>query len=271
MNKNLLITFGCSWTYGVGVGYQPTQTENEYKAIAWDSSICNLKSFRGILSKRFALDNKNFAHGRSSNQAQFYYAKKYFGGRDPSNNQEFLQYDKNIKESNFNKDRETYNNIIVLHAITSTSRNVFFDLETMSVVHQKYTNPSKFSEFMVKHSYNHDYEIQQLYTEMNFWNVFYKSVGIKNIWIDTFNHHHYYQPIDNMIDLDDRDLLSQLCIRNNMKNFDKNYHHSNQNIDSNRVAFLVEIGLLNPISNHPTEKGHIQIAEIIAPVLESKL
>ena len=253
MNKKLLITFGCSWTYGVGVGYQPTQTKNEYKAIAWDSSICDSKSFRGILSKRFALDNKNFAHGGSSNQAQFNYAKKYFGGVD------------------FVQDQQTYEKIVVLHAITSTARNVFFDLESMSVVNFKYSEKSKFGEFMIKHSYDHDYEVQQLEFEMNFWNVFYKSVGIKNIWVDTFNHHHYYQHIDNMIDIGDRDLLSQLCIRNNMKNFDKNYHHSNWNIDTNRVAFLIENGLLNPISNHPTEKGHIQIADFIDPMLQSRL
>jgi|694.fasta_scaffold98193_2 hypothetical protein len=253
MNKNLLITFGCSWTYGVGVGYQIEQSTAVYNSIAWNSDICGTKSFRGVLSKNFALDNKNFAHGGSSNQAQFNYAKRYFSKID------------------FKCDQETYDKIIVLHAITSTARNVFFDLDTMSVLHCKYNMPNKFSEFMVKHSYDHNHEVQQLEVEMNFWNVFYKSMGVKNIWVDTFNHHLYHQPIDNMIDIPDRDLMSQLCLRNNMKNVDNNYHYSNWVVDSNRVAFLVDIGLLNPISHHPTEKAHIQIADFIAPMIESRL
>jgi hypothetical protein len=253
MNKKLIITFGCSWTYGVGAGYQPGQTANEYKAIAWDSSICDTKSFRGILSKRFALDNKNFAHGGSSNQAQFNYAKRYFGGID------------------FVQDHQKYEKIVVLHAITSTARNVFFNLESKSELHFKYNEICKFGTFMVKNSYDHDYEVQQLEYEMNFWNVFYKSVGINNIWVDTFNHHNYNHPIENMIDTGNRDLLSQLCIRNNINNFDKNYHHSNWNTDSNRVDFLIKNGLLNPISKHPTEKGHVEIADLIAPTLQSML
>jgi hypothetical protein len=255
MNKNLLITFGCSWTFGVGVGYQYGQNEKEYLDIAWDKSTCDTKSFRGILSKNFGLDNKNFAHGGSSNQAQFKYAKKYFGSSD------FLQ------------DQKTYEKIVVLHAITSTARNVFFDVQSKSEAHLKYYYPHQITKFLVKYLYDHAYEVEQLTDEINFWNFFYKSVGIKNIWVDTFNHHHYRLPIDNMImaNESDRDLLSQLCVKNNFKDFDRNYHYSAWRMDSNRVAFLVGNGLLNPISNHPTEQGHIQIAEFIAPVLESKL
>ena len=255
MNKNLLITFGCSWTLGVGVGYQSGQSEKEYRNIAWDTGICNTKSFRGTLSKNFELDNKNFSHGGSSNQAQFKYAKKYFGGSD------FLQ------------DQKTYEKIIVLHAITSTARNVFFDAQSKSEVHLKYNQSHYISKFIVKYFYDHDYEVEQLTNEMGFWNVFYKALGIENIWVDTFNHHQYSRSIDHMImaNDDNRDMLSQLCVRNSFQDFDKNYHYSDWNIDSDRVTFLVANGLLNPISNHPTEQGHIQIAEFIAPVLESKL
>jgi hypothetical protein len=259
MNEKLLITFGCSWTQGVGVGYQVGQTMDEYRAIAWDRSICSSMSFRGILSKQFLLDNKNFARGGSSNQAQFDSATKYFGSSD------------------FVHDQDEYEQIIVLHGITSTSRDVFFDLETMSALHVKYDMPGKFGEFMLKHSYDHDYEVRQLEDKMNFWNVFYASVGIKNIWVDTFNHHCYDHHVNNMITNTDmindenRDLMSQLCTKNNMKKFDKKYHFSSWKVDSDRVSFLIDKGLLNPLSNHPTEQGHIQIANFIAPVLESKL
>jgi hypothetical protein len=284
MNKNLFVTFGCSWTQGLGVGYHPGQSKEEYISTRFNKSICDTKSFRGILSKNFKLDNKNFSHGASSNQAQFNYAKKYFGS------------------SEFVHDQESYEKIIVLHAITSTARNVLFDAHQQAEIHIKYVQEEKFnklhaigmwwlktqqdfetqssyvqakkfSNLMINYFYDHEYEVKKLAYEMNFWNVFYKTVGIKNIWVDTFNHHDYPLPIDNMIMAsdNDRDLLSQLCIRNNFQNFDKKYHYSDWNIDGNRITTLVANGLLNPISYHPTEMAHIQIADFIAPTLQSKL
>ena len=265
MKKKLFITFGCSWMYGVGVGYHSGQSVTEYYANAWDPVVCDTKSFRGVLSKNFGLDNKNFSMGGSSNQHQFNSAKKYFGSYD------------------FKKDQEIYEDIIVLHAITSTARNVFFDPVTQQVIHFKYFDNykspiyDKFGKFMCKYAYDHNYEVMLLEQEMHFWNIFYESTGIKNIWVDTINHHLYHYTVKNMIDIENRDLLSQLCIKNNINKFDNKYHYSDQinqshaKIDSNRIKFLINIGLLNPISNHPTEQGHLQIAEFIAPVLESKL
>ena len=39
MHKKLLITFGCSWTAGDGVGYQPGMTDDEYNTISSDMYI----------------------------------------------------------------------------------------------------------------------------------------------------------------------------------------------------------------------------------------
>jgi hypothetical protein len=74
-----------------------------------------------------------------------------------------------------------------------------------------------------------------------------------------------------MIDINNRDLMSHLCLKNNIENFDSNYHYSSWKIDSNKVAFLVDIGLLNPISYHPTADAHVQIADFIAPMIQSRL
>ena len=253
MNKTLLITFGCSWTQGVGVGYTVGMNRDQYKKIAWDTRLCDINSYRGILSRQLNIDNLNFAQGGNSNQAQFYAAKKYFASKH------FLNYQKNYKK------------IIVLHAITSTARNFFFDLETHSSCHVKYDLDDKFSKFMVKHSYDHNFEVTQLNIEMRFWNVFYRSLGIKNIWVDTFNHHDYESDIDNLVDgRPQRDLLSQLCIKNNAQLPDKKtYHLSSWVDDDNRIADLVKIGMLNPISYHPTQAAHQQIADLLEPKLKS--
>jgi len=126
---------------------------------------------------------------------------------------------------------------------------------------------------MLKHSYDHNFEIEQLRIEMNLWNRFYKSVELKNLWIDTFNHHNYSSNIDNLLDstLSQRDLMSKLCIVNNITFEGGPYHKSSWEIDDDRVLGLVNCNILNPISKHPTKKGHEQIASILQPVLQSLL
>lgn len=39
MHKKLLITFGCSWAAGTGVGYQPGIIDDEYNTISSDMYI----------------------------------------------------------------------------------------------------------------------------------------------------------------------------------------------------------------------------------------
>jgi hypothetical protein len=67
-NQTVLVTCGCSWTYGVGAGYQNDMSESKYMSIAWDENLCNTLSFRGILSNKYGFHNINFAEGASSNQ-----------------------------------------------------------------------------------------------------------------------------------------------------------------------------------------------------------
>jgi hypothetical protein len=259
--KTLFITFGCSWTYGVGVGYQSGMTLEEYKAISWDPQICNQYSFRGLLSSKYNLTNINFALGGSSNQTQFRLAKEFFISKE------------------FNELKTEYSKIIVFHAITSITRNEMFNLEKKlmqpffySVSHY---DPAitDISKAIMKYSYCPLNIVEQLANEMLFWNMFYKANNISNLWVDTFNHHDYLKQIPNMIGMEEnpRDLLSKLALDHNIAEVDNLYHASSWQIDTNRLEPLIKQELINPISLHPTKKGHAEIAYSISNPLEQIL
>lgn len=245
--KSLLVTLGCSWTFGVGVGYQHGMTDSEYKNIAWDIDSADKSSYRALLAAEFDLDNISLAAGGSSNQKQFRLAKNFF----PS--AEFQQYA----------------NVIVLWAITSTARNELYSLDKNKLVDFDYQQRDLLIKALVKLSYNHDHEVTQLATEMIFWNDYFKSKNIKNLWIDTFNHHNYPVSIPNLVGDNtlNRDMLSQLALTNGMTDMDDNYHTSTWGVDSNKIDFLIRRDVLNPISKHPTALGHQQIAELLKPSL----
>ena len=159
--------------------------------------------------------------------------------------------------------------------------------------------------------------------KIRFWNNFFDSIKIKNLWFDTFNHHDYtvtppaevqksylenagklwpnwqkfvsgnFSSVDKTIQdeiLDKkrwsfykyfhpsvpdrmfkghtypRDLMSQLCIKNGMLKLDNSYHVCDHalTVDSNRIPYLIKLGLLNPYSNHPTKLGHRHIADMLS-------
>lgn len=254
--KRALITFGCSWTSGIGVGYRPGMSKEEFQKIAWDKQFTNPLSFRGIISREYGFDNISFAYGGSSNQMQFRLAKEFF------------------VSSQFDELRKNYEDIVVLWTITSTARNEMFSIEKNSLYNFKYDETdTNLVQAIAKFSYNHDHEVKMLTTEMLFWNDYFKHKGLKNIWLDMFNHHNYSIDIKNLIGNESncRDMLSQLCIKNGFKDIDKNYHKSSWHIDSNRVSFLVDCGVLNPISKHPTELGHRQITELIIESVQGSI
>lgn len=248
MKQPLLITFGCSWTFGVGCGYQTGMTQEQYQRIAWDNTLPSHYSFRGILSKKYNAININHAFGGASNQNQFRLARNFFAS---------IEAQEAIAESE---------QTIVIHCITSTARNELFVCDQQDYLNFKFDvydpKHKKLIDPFVRYSYDHDNEIKQLSVEMNFMNQFYNAKNIVNIWADTFNHHDYKVPINGLLfeDLSNRDLMSQLAINNGMKDVDADYHYSSWNADSRRVDFLIEQGLLNPLSMHPTRQAHEQIA-----------
>ena len=308
-----LITFGCSWVYGVGVNYDKSMQFNPeiWQIDAWNSSICNQLSFRGILSKRYNFDNINFSQGASSNQRQFRLAKTFFNSKK------------------FQELQDTGTEIVVLWGITSTARNEIYMAGLNKVENFMYNSITRFTkkttlegmmcEFFAKYIYRHEQEVFMLAHEMSHWNIFFKSLGIENYWYDIFNHHDYsinspalsefknnyierakldwptwQEFVDKKFSSDsrvvdeilntkhefaqfvnnlsitnfvinstkNRDLMSQLVIRNGSNQFDSNYHYSHWGIDSDRVKFLIDQDLLNPFSKHPTKVAHEQIANM---------
>ena len=248
MTKTVLITFGCSWTYGVGVGYESQMSSSDYHEIAWEDEPCSKLSFRGLLAEKYGFTNINFSSPGSSNQKQFRLCKEFF-----------------ISDQG-RRLRDNYENVIVLHGITGTSRNELYSVRQGCLEDFRFNDKQKADlvKLVIDNFYDHNNEVQRLAVEMQFMNIFYKSNNIVNLWFDTFNHHDYGQKIDNLIDLGDpRDLLSNLACLNGMADPDKKYHHSFWKKDSNRIEFLVEKGILNPYTHHPNKMGHKAIADII--------
>lgn len=245
--KIALITFGCSWVAGVGVCYEPGMPRSEFLQYGWDDEINSKFSFRGLLSKKYNFDNINHSLAGSSNQLQFYRLKNFFSANKVK--QLFDEYD----------------DVIVLHGITSTARNYMYVDEKKSAITFMYTGDDKWSKIMVKNFYNHDHEVECLDTEMTFLDEFYSAVGIKNLWVDTFNTHNYPRGSLRLIgrDSDERDLLTLMSKRVGLAESDCRYHASSWHVDTNRIEVLQKTGYVNPYSRHPTKKGHELIAEIL--------
>lgn len=316
MTKKLLITFGCSWTYGVGIGYSQGMSESDFRQIAQDKELADRLSFRGLLCKQFDLYNKNFSIGGSSNQKQFRFAKQYFCSNE------------------FTTDTQLYDQIIVLWGITSLYRNELYSNTNDTLINFFYNNnigpDKKFINQYFKHVFNETNELRELSLEILFWDNFFRGHNVKNYWFDTFNHHDYFYPFDPMdyesrkqnykecageewplwgdflynnldgisseihkeihntnrfhwadsnqlfpyfphiLDLDKqpRDIASYLAVRNGSDTPDKKTHQSDWKVDADRIKYLKDIGLVNPISLHPTKIAHEQIAEYFSDKIE---
>lgn len=260
MNK-LLITFGCSWTEGVGAGYGKeycTKNEKEFKLKCWDHSLNTQYSYRTLLCKKYNLENVNFSKGGSSNQAQFRLSEEFFTSK------EFEDMHKKYVDG-----------IYVLWAITSTSRGEFYsnkEKKFKSIFYAANSNKNnleyELSSLIGSNFYDQKVEIDILNNRMKHWNRYFNALSIKNIWIDTFNHHRYLDPVENLCFKNDipRDLLSKIT---NTKFY--HYHASNWKDDCVLLKPAIEHGLLNPYSMHPTAKGHAIIADILSPEIENLL
>lgn len=253
----VLVTFGCSWTYGRGVAYNSSMTNAEYQAVAGDDSVESERdSFRGILSRRFNMTNINFSFAGSSNHAQFRLAEN------------FLSSD---KFKNYLRSADT---MIVLWGITSVYRSEQYFLESNQRGSVIYKDESPLSKIIFRDHFDKQHEIELLAQKICFWDSIFDLYGIKNIWFDTFNHHNYAtttpKAVKRMVggESSHRDLLSRLAINNGLKLLDDNYHLSQCNNDSNRIEYLVKCGLLNPYSYHPTKEAHLQIADIMSKYIE---
>jgi hypothetical protein len=178
----LLITFGCSWTFGVGAGYQPGETEQKLREHCYDRRLADTLSWRGVLCRRLGWRNLNYAGGGSSNQRQFRLAETVFNA------------------DGIKKLLSRFDKTIVLWGITSTARNELYSIEHRRPYNFFYGRgeplAEKFSECLVKYSYDHAYEVFELARRMRHWNQFFAQLGVRNYWFDTFNTHQYEDCLD---------------------------------------------------------------------------
>ena len=254
---NLLVTFGCSWTYGIGCFYHRPLTLDEYRKQKKESrdELANIFSFRALLARRHGYHNINFASQGSSNQTQLRRAQEFF------NTDEYKRYDK----------------VIVLWGITSTARGEAWmkckpgakktddELSKMkgSLKSFGYHHKWELSKVIRNSYYDHSAEVERLETHMNHWNTFFNLLGIQNYWFDTFNHHAYDVPSMIFRKDEHRDLMSKLCTLTGKSYENDSYHFSTHGLDCDRVNYLLKNSILNPHSLHPTQEGHKMIADIL--------
>ena len=293
-----MITFGCSWTYGVGVNYQPNMNKEVFEKDAWNEEICNNLSWRGVICKKYNIQNINFSLPGSSNQKQFRQAENFF------------------PTDKFKKLQKQYDRIIVLWGITSTARNEVYSVDDKNIKDLFYHQDSKLSKFLLLNCYSHSYEVAVIRRQMIFWEHYFSLLNIENYWFDTLNTHNYhvndfkffndlptkeqYQttagsdwpsfenfcsgnfkgisdkiiqeitsiynnilPPRNILDNDmsARDLMSWLCLQSDIQNFDDSYHLSRWEVDGGRIEHLKSKKIVNPISLHPTKDAHEKLAE----------
>lgn len=311
MAETLLITFGCSWTFGVGAAWQRWHDLDQYNAVAWDQDLCFQQGWRGKLCARLGCQNVNFSKGGSSNQKQFRRATEFFSSPQ------------------WQRLRTQYHNIKVLWGITSTARNELYCLERGYLWNFFYHKPSDHSRFFLMHSYDHDHEVEILHRDMRHWNHFLQSQNVDVHWFDTFNTHDYanrvpglcdesfpsqerYQAVagpdwpdyqimqqqistvdpaivsefqeifglnldvrtvSNLLDADrsPRDLMSMLCEKQGFTVNSDTYHVSDWKIDCSRVEFLLDQALINPFTHHPTSAAHDMIADYFASKIGASL
>lgn len=308
MSDKLLISFGCSWTYGKFIHLKPGQKKTDLgeNSTKEELELANTHAYRSLIAKHFGMDQEIFAQGGSSNQKQFRLASQYFLGPDKSKINTarlYLSNYQNVRDHNWptvdefkftgKLPEDVLNQIIndhgitqfevlrsdqrqkyVIWFITSTARIEFFDAQQQEFKNDFLTwSNDQYTKMFTARCYDHNREIERLAHQMTLWNAYFSSQGIKNVWIDTFNHHNYPIPIDNYIKLSNHtsDIMSNMCIKLGYTTFSNDeFHISGHVADDSRSEFLLGQGVLNPETLHPNIKGHQLIADMIIPLIEEK-
>ena len=236
-NMKTLITFGCSWMFGAGANFQQGDSCEDYER-KWDDPATSYQyGIRGRLVDYLGCaKHYNFSAVGVSNQNQFRLATEFFA------------------------DLEDQSDLIVVWGITSTSRTELFDVSRNAMRHIRYADADRstkwcMSDAMFTHCYSHENELALLSIQMKFWDRWFKINGIRNFWVDMFNHHDYTYDSPNLLFANDRprDLLSKMS---EAAQVDPQYHRSVWRKDSSRLDRLCQEGLLNPYSFHPSQKGY---------------
>jgi len=266
--KDLLITFGCSWTFGQGSAYKEGMSNEEYDKIYLDPDLCWENGWRKYVVDHFDFEHLNYGIGGSSNDKQFRLAKQFFVS---------------------NKFKELYQQgrkIYVLWGTTSVNRYDFWVKDEWKYEHIFLTNvkdedvhPDQFGEdssaidhiahCLNKYSYNEPARVKELEFEFLHWNQYFKLLGIKNFWYDTFSSFNYSVKPSNFFGANEirRDLLSVLV--DNHRKTTKLGKLPTFFADDFRYA--CRHNLLNPYTYHPKNDGYKQLGEYMIKNLQEKI
>ena len=244
-----LITFGDDWTLGTGAWYKPAMPR-----IVYDNTEINYDdSWRIIVRDYFGCQNRsiNFAAPNSSNQKQFALAKSYF------NSKRFA--------TQLSINSHSHGDTIVLWGLTTLRRDYkwcsdskSYEDITLTEEYDDQRNKDRIGYGLNKWCYNNIIATRELEAEIIHWNMFFKALGIKNYWFDSYNSRNYTIAPSNFFDLrlGNRDLLSRLCI-----------HHATNNRDSDGrwvqdpIRYALDNKLINPYTFLPKKEGHRLIAK----------
>ena len=251
-NKNLLISFGCSWTYGMGANYISGMTKKDFENVFENEYQIEPLSFRKIISNKLDRVHINFSDIGSSNQRQFRLAREFFLTKDQ---EWFDQHD-----------------VIVLWGLTSLYRNEFYSTKIKDYYSLFLTYPQRcilrstdneeqrsFSKILLQRYFKEEVELKKLSEDMTLFNNFFEYKKITNYWFNTFNPHTYPHKFHNLL-FEGNDLLSILI--NDYTTNDK-YHISDWDDTDLKITKAKEHKLVNPFSGHPTRVGHKIIADRI--------
>ena len=262
--KTLLITLGCSWTFGEGAGCEPGMSAKEYEKIRYSSDYAWEYGWRRYVVEHFDVDHVNLGESGSSNQKQLHYAKNYF------------------LSSKFAKDYKNHEHVIVLWGITTLRRNFMYFkdskmyenifLKEENVFQTKWnTNKDKMTKALYKYCYDDDVALREVQSDILHWNQYFKLYPkIKNFWFDIFGSKHYTVKIRNFIDIDKpkRDLLYQICKNHLSGEVEKWKIEGRENYDPNFLdkystcfGYAEEHELVNPYSFHPYKSGYKFISD----------
>jgi len=262
--KTLLITLGCSWTFGEGAGCEPGMSAKEYEKIRYSSDYAWEYGWRRYVVEHFDVDHVNLGESGSSNQKQLHYAKNYF------------------LSSKFAKDYKNHEHVIVLWGITTLRRNFMYFkdskmyenifLKEENVFQTKWnTNKDKMTKALYKYCYDDDVALREVQSDILHWNQYFRLYPkIKNFWFDIFGSKHYTVKIRNFIDIDKpkRDLLYQICKNHLSGEVEKWKIEGRENYDPNFLdkystcfGYAEEHELVNPYSFHPYKSGYKFISD----------
>ena len=239
-----LLTFGDSWSYGIGAGYQDSWTPEYYHKHKSNKAVADKYAFRTILAKELdAEENKDFSRPGGANDTQFrrFYTNYYKQGRIDDISYEFEPED------------------VILWGITSLYRMEFLESDLNAT--RVYTVPREgntFTELYAAEYFDLNYQRFKCLYDMKHVERLCKDIGCKIIWYNFFNDHHF-PDMENFL-WNGSSLLSTM-IHDYAPN-DK-YHMSTWDDTDRKIKRAIELKLCNPISGHPTIEGHKLIADIL--------